>query len=65
MHTEKKSKVHQPNFAEAIRFWFLLGWISFGGTTGHVTIMHDFLVEKKKWVSNSKFFSALNLCMIL
>ncbi|MFH6957043.1 chromate efflux transporter [Flavobacterium aquidurense] len=60
-----KSKADQPNFAEAIRFWFLLGWISFGGTTGHVTIMHDFLVEKKKWVSNGKFFSALNACMIL
>lgn len=65
MHIIKKSKSEQPNFAEAIRFWFLLGWISFGGTTGHVTLMHDFLVEKKKWVSDSKFFSALNACMIL
>ncbi|OXA69785.1 chromate transporter [Flavobacterium aquidurense] len=65
MHIIKKSKAEQPNFTQAIRFWFLLGWISFGGTTGHVTIMHDFLVEKKKWVSNAKFFSALNACMIL
>ncbi|OXA82022.1 chromate transporter [Flavobacterium aquidurense] len=65
MQTLKKNKIQQPNFAEAIRFWFILGWISFGGTTGHVSIMHDFLVEKKKWVSNRKFFSALNACMIL
>jgi chromate transporter len=65
MHKIKESKIQKPNFSEAIRFWFILGWISFGGTTGHVTIMHDFLVEKKKWVSNAKFFSALNACMIL
>lgn len=65
MHEVKESKIQQPNFSEAIRFWFLLGWISFGGTTGHITIMHDFLVEKKSWVSDSKFFSSLNACMIL
>ncbi|MBB4801711.1 chromate efflux transporter [Flavobacterium aquidurense] len=55
----------KPLFSEAIKFWFILGWISFGGTTGHITIMHDFLVEKKKWVSNSKFYHALNACMVL
>jgi len=55
----------KPSFREAIRFWFILGWISFGGTTGHITIMHDFLVDKKKWVSGKKFFQALNACMLL
>jgi len=54
-----------PDFREALRFWFILGWISFGGTTGHITLMHDFLVDKKKWVSNKKFFQALNACMLL
>lgn len=54
-----------PSFAEALRFWFKLGWISFGGTAGHIAIMHDFLVDKKKWVSNSRFLHALNHCMIL
>lgn len=54
-----------PSFAEALRFWFRLGWISFGGTTGHIAIMHDFLVEQKKWISESRFLHALNQCMIL
>ncbi|PSK89461.1 chromate efflux transporter [Taibaiella chishuiensis] len=54
-----------PSFSEALRFWFILGWISFGGTTGHITIMHDFLVLKKRWISNRKFYHALNACMIL
>jgi chromate transporter len=52
-------------FTEAVRFWWKLGWISFGGTAAHIAIMHDFLVEKKKWISNSHFLHALSHCMIL
>jgi chromate transporter len=54
-----------PDFREAVRFWFKLGWISFGGTTGHIAIMHDYLVGEKKWISNNMFIHALNHCMIL
>ena len=39
----------RPSFAEALRFWFKLGWISFGGTAAHIAIMQDELVEKKRW----------------
>ncbi|NIG57576.1 chromate efflux transporter [Chitinophaga sp. Cy-1792] len=55
----------RPSFRDALKFWFKLGWISFGGTTGHISIMHDYLVEKRKWISNSKFLQALNSCMVL
>src|ERR1700744_5753651 len=55
----------RPPFREALRFWFKLGWISFGGTAGHIAIMHDYLVDKRKWISNSRFFHALSLCMLL
>jgi len=60
-----EEKVVKPTFREAFMFWFKLGWISFGGTTGHIAIMHDFLVDQKKWISNSKFLHALNHCMVL
>lgn len=60
-----EKKVSKPSFSEAVQFWFILGWISFGGTTGHITIMHSFLVDKKKWISTRKFYHALNACMIL
>ncbi len=62
--TTENSITHPP-FREALRFWFRLGWISFGGTTGHIAIMHDYLVEKRRWISNQKFLQALNSCMIL
>src|ERR1700678_4417595 len=57
--------VQQPSFKEALRFWFKLGWISFGGTAAHIAIMHNDLVEKKRWISNASFLHALGHCMIL
>lgn len=54
-----------PTFAEAFRFWLKLGFISFGGPTGQIAIMHEELVEKKKWISEDRFLHALNYCMLL
>lgn len=54
-----------PKFREALRFWTLLGFISFGGPAGQIAIMHESLVEKKKWISERKFLHALNYCMLL
>src|ERR671934_3048347 len=54
-----------PSFAEAFRFWLKLGFISFGGPTGQIAIMHTELVEKKKWISEPRFLHALNFCMLL
>jgi chromate transporter len=57
--------VLRPSFKGALRFWFKLGWISFGGTAAHLAIMHNELVEKKRWISNATFLHALSHCMIL
>src|SRR5712671_3711196 len=54
-----------PTFAEAFRFWVKLGFISFGGPTGQIAIMHEELVEEKRWISESRFLHALNYCMLL
>jgi chromate transporter len=54
-----------PSFKEAFWFWLKLGFISFGGPAGQIAIMHEFLVEKKKWISESRFLHALNYTMIL
>src|SRR5688572_10194286 len=57
--------MEKPTFKEALQFWTKLGFISFGGPAGQIAIMHEYLVDKKKWISNSKFLHALNYCMIL
>ena len=61
----KDTAAQRPSFRAALRFWFKLGWISFGGTAAHIAIMHDELVEKKRWISNRRFLHALSHCMIL
>jgi chromate transporter len=61
----KKDSQQRPSFKAALRFWCKLGWISFGGTAAHIAIMHDELVEKKRWISNRSFLHALCHCMIL
>jgi chromate transport protein ChrA len=62
---ERIAAPQRPSFQEALRFWFKLGWISFGGTAAHIAVMHDELVEKKRWISNGAFLHALSHCMIL
>jgi chromate transporter len=57
--------LHSPTFHEAFRFWLKLGFISFGGPSGQIAIMHTELVEKKKWISETHFLHALNFCMLL
>ena len=52
-------------FAEALRFWLKLGFISFGGPAGQIAIMHRELVENRKWISERRFLHALNYCMVL
>jgi chromate transporter len=54
-----------PTFAEAFRFWLKLGFISFGGPSGQIAIMHEELVERRRWISEARFLHALNYCMLL
>ncbi|MGV3771897.1 MAG: chromate efflux transporter [Verrucomicrobiales bacterium] len=54
-----------PSFKEAFLFWLKLGFISFGGPTGQIAIMHTELVEKRRWISEGRFLHALNYCMLL
>jgi chromate transporter len=54
-----------PSFAEASRYWLKLGFISFGGPAGQIALMHQELVERRRWISEHRFLHALNYCMLL
>jgi chromate transporter len=54
-----------PGFYEALRYWFKLGFISFGGPAGQIAIMHQELVERRRWISEQRYLHALNYCMLL
>ncbi|HEY9065386.1 MAG TPA: chromate efflux transporter, partial [Burkholderiaceae bacterium] len=46
-------------------YWLKLGFISFGGPAGQIAIMHEELVERRRWISENRFLHALNYCMVL
>jgi len=52
-------------FREALGWWLRLGFISFGGPAGQIAIMHEELVERRRWISEKRFLHALNYCMLL
>ncbi|MEB3324275.1 MAG: chromate efflux transporter [Cyanobacteriota bacterium] len=51
--------------AEASRFWFQLGWVSFGGPAGQIALLHRELVDRRRWLSERRYLHALNYCMLL
>lgn len=59
------STPRKVTFREALRFWFKLGFISFGGPAGQIAIMHKELVDKRCWLGEERFLHALNYCMLL
>lgn len=54
-----------PSFSEAFRYWLKLGFISFGGPAGQIAVMHQELVERRRWIGERRFLHALNYCMVL
>lgn len=53
------------SFKEALGYWLKLGFISFGGPAGQISMMHHELVERRRWISERRFLHALNYCMVL
>jgi chromate transporter len=54
-----------PAFREAFAFWVKLGFINVGGPTGQIAIMHQELVERRRWIDEDRFLHALSFCMLL
>lgn len=54
-----------PTLGTAFKYWLKLGFISFGGPAGQIAMMHQELVERRRWISEQRYLHALNFCMLL
>jgi chromate transporter len=65
---ERKAQSESPaavGIGEAFWFWLKLGFVSFGGPAGQIAVMHQELVERRRWISEHRFLHALNYAMVL
>ena len=51
--------------ADMVRAFGRIGLLSFGGPAAQIAIMHEELVERRRWLSEDQFLRALFLCMLL
>lgn len=67
IHSEPlaQSTPERPTFTQALKGWIKIGLLSFGGPTGQISLMHQELVEKRRWISEARFLHALDYCMLL
>ena len=53
------------SFQDALRVWWRIGFLSFGGPAGQIALMHRIIVDEKHWLDEGRFLHALNYCMLL
>ena len=55
----------EVSFGEALKVWWRIGFLSFGGPAGQIALMHRILIDEKHWIDEPRFLHALNYCMLL
>ena len=65
MDTVPQNAPAPVTLGQAFKYWLKLGFISFGGPAGQISMMHQELVERRRWISEHRYLHALNYCMLL
>lgn len=55
----------QPSLIDLTRTFARIGLLSFGGPAAQIALMHREIVDKRAWVSEKDYLSALSFCMLL
>ena len=53
------------SFRQGLRVWAYVALNSFGGPAGQIAVIHREIVERRRWIGESRFLHALNYSMIL
>ncbi|MGY6587799.1 MAG: chromate efflux transporter [Wenzhouxiangella sp.] len=54
-----------PTLNQALRVWWQVAFLSFGGPAAQIAVMQRLIVEEKGWLDQARFNHALNFCMLL
>ena len=63
--THNETPLQPISFTRAFFYWLKLGFISFGGPAGQISMMHQELVDKRGWIYEKRFLHALDYTMVL
>jgi len=64
-HPDPTGATAPVSFRQALKFWFWLGCVSFGGPAAQIALMHEELVVRRRWISEKRYLHALHYCMLL
>lgn len=66
MHPEPvKTMIFKPPQRDFLLAWLHVGVTGFGGPAGQIALMHEEVVERRRWISEAAFRHALGYCMVL
>ncbi len=66
VETQHESEQNQtPSLGETFNIFAKIGFLSFGGPAAQISLMHRFLVDETRWLSEKQFLNALSFCMLL
>jgi len=57
--------VETVSLRTALPAWLRIAFLSFGGPTGQIAVMHRTLVEERGWVREDRFLHCMSYCMLL
>ena len=57
--------MNAPSYKDLITIWSKIGALSFGGPAAQILLMFNEVVERRKWLDEKSFNSALSFCMLL
>lgn len=55
----------KPDLRELTRVFAQIGFLSFGGPAGQISLMHRELVDERQWIAEEQYLHALNFCHLL
>jgi chromate transporter len=62
---EVQAGSEKPSWIDMLKTWCKIGLLSFGGPAAQIALMHNAIVQEKKWLTEKQYLNALSFCMLL